>query len=141
MGCADKITSCLADESCSAGQACVDACPCGSNSCLAACAFKHPSAKGAEVLACVEKNCASDVDLQGLPDCSKTGCPAKCQCAESKCADEITGCLADASCSAAQACVDACPCGSNSCLATCAIKHPSVKLASVLACVEKNCPA
>merc|ERR1712066_526755 len=111
----------------------------GSNSCLAACAVKHPSTKGASVLACVEKNCASEVEATALPDCSKTGCPAKCQCGESKCADEINACLADASCAAGQDCVDACPCGSNSCLAACAVKHPSTKGASVLACVEKNC--
>merc|ERR1719225_1986271 len=110
--CATEINACLADSSCSGGEACADACPCGSMSCLAACAAKHPSAKGFAVLSCVSKACPQEARSPAvmpvvskafapaaMPDCSKTACPAKCTCSEQHCATEINACLAGPSCS------------------------------------------
>merc|ERR1719456_2241208 len=104
--------------------------------------MKHMTMKGAAVLMCYKQNCGqSNVRAaMGMPDCSKTACPSTCQCAESKCGDVINDCLADSTCSQGESCADACPCGSDSCLAGCAIKHMSMKGAAVLTCVKKNCP-
>merc|ERR1719373_991412 len=106
--CATEINACLADSGCSGGEACADACPCGSMSCLAACAAKHPSAKGFAVLSCMSKACPNEAGITAvmqvapkvsapaaLPDCSKTACPAKCTCGVQHCATEINACLAD----------------------------------------------
>merc|ERR1712028_308668 len=58
--CAADLASCLADSSCTSGQACASACACGDNSCLVKCGIMHPSIKAATLLACTEKNCASE---------------------------------------------------------------------------------
>merc|ERR1719456_2219691 len=111
-------------------------------SCLAGCAAKHPSAKGFSVLSCVTKNCPNVEAFAppALPDCATTACPDKCTCGTTHCAKEIQDCLADGSCAGGESCALACPCGSMSCLAGCAAKHPSAKGFSVLSCVTKNCP-
>jgi len=75
-----------------------------------------------------------------LPDCSKTACPAKCQCGTQKCPSQIEACLADKSCAAGEECANACPCGSMACLAACAAKHPTAKGFAVLSCVQTACP-
>jgi len=80
------------------------------------------------------------VKTTDLPDCSKTACPAKCQCGTQKCASQITDCLADTSCAAGETCANACPCGSLACLAGCAAKHPTAKGFAVLSCVQTACP-
>jgi len=83
---------------------------------------------------------AAAAALAALPDCSKTACPAKCACGTKNCADQISSCLADTSCAAGETCAMACPCGSMSCLAGCAAKHPSAKGFAVLSCVSSECP-
>merc|ERR1719446_1909105 len=104
--CAKEIEDCLADGTCNGGESCALACPCGSMSCLAGCAAKHPSAKGFSVLSCVTKNCPNAEEFvpklalapAALPQCDKTACPDKCTCATQHCAKEIEDCLADGTC-------------------------------------------
>ena len=66
-------------------------------------------------------------------------CPATCTCAESRCSDEVSACLADQACRKGQGGVDACPCGASNCLAGCALKDPSTSALPVLKCVMDNC--
>merc|ERR1712238_504991 len=138
---------------CAGGEACALACPCGSMTCLAGCAAKHPSAKGFAVLSCVTKACPTETGSTpvmpiatkalapaALPDCSKTACEAKCECSAKNCAAQVNACITDPGCAGGEACALACPCGSMTCLAGCAAKHPSAKGFAVLSCVTKACP-
>jgi hypothetical protein len=83
----------------------------------------------------------AEVAESAMPDCSKTACPSKCQCAEQECTSQITDCLNDSACAAGQACIDKCACGDKSCLLTCAKSIKSTKALPLAMCLESKCGA
>merc|ERR1712072_1353782 len=85
--------------------------------------------------------CGAVESVNALPDCSKTACPSKCQCAEQKCTKQITDCLNDASCASGQACINKCACGDRACLLSCAKSIKSVKALPLAMCLETQCKA
>merc|ERR1711907_123761 len=139
--CTKQITDCLSDASCAAGQSCIDKCACGDRACLLSCAKSIKSVKALPLAMCLETQCKAEESVGALPDCSKTACPSKCQCAEQKCTKQITDCLSDASCAAGQSCIDKCACGDRACLLGCAKSIKSAKAFPLAVCLETQCGA
>merc|ERR1712100_489866 len=139
--CKKQITDCLNDESCASGQSCIDKCACGDKACQLSCAKSIKSAKAFPLAMCLEMQCGAEEAVNALPDCSKTACPSKCQCAEQKCTKQITDCLGDESCASGQACIDKCACGDRACLLSCAKTIKSAKALPLAFCLERQCGA
>merc|ERR1739844_871555 len=115
---------------------------------MGGCAKNIKSPKALPVALCVESQCGGSLTAAlkkgplatgGMPDCSSTACPSKCQCAEQKCSQQITDCLNDASCAAGQECIEKCACGDTACLLGCAKSIKSPKALPVALCVESQC--
>merc|ERR1711907_393234 len=139
--CSKQITDCLSDASCAAGQSCIDKCACGDRACLLSCAKSIKSVKALPLAMCLETQCKAEESVGALPDCSKTACPSKCQCAEQKCTKQITDCLSDASCAVGQSCIDKCACGDKACQLSCAKSIKSAKALPRAMCLETQCGA
>merc|ERR1711865_876877 len=88
-----------------------------------------------EVLSCVIASCSGN-DEQG--DCDGAACPAVCDCAFSSCSSQVSACLGDSTCAAAQDCVLGCACGDNAYAAVCAAGAGSLAT-DVLSCVIASC--
>jgi hypothetical protein len=90
-----------------------------------------------EDLLCVDvQTQAADSDEQG--NCDGAACPAVCDCAFSSCSSQVSACLGDSTCAAAQDCVLACACGDVACAAGCAAGAGSLAT-DVLGCVTSSC--
>merc|ERR1712072_1185691 len=72
-----------------------------------------------EDLLCVNVQTKAAEDKQG--NCDGAACPAVCDCAFSSCSSQVSACLGDSTCAAAQDCVLACACGDVACAAGCAV--------------------
>merc|ERR1712072_753805 len=121
----------MGDASCAAGQSCVDKCACGDTACVMSCGRSVKSPKALPLAMCVAMRCGAEdsiaaAPVAAAPDCSNAACPSKCQCAEQRCANEVTSCMGDASCAAGQSCVDKCACGDTACVMSCgrSVKSP-----------------
>merc|ERR1719183_1046491 len=135
--CTKQITDCLSDASCASGQSCIDKCACGDKACLLSCAKTIKSPKALPLAMCLETRCGAEETVNALPDCSKTACPSKCQCAEQKCTKAITDCLSDASCAADRACIEKCACDDKACVDKCGKGLPFY----LALCFETQCGA
>merc|ERR1712023_480312 len=75
-------------------------------------------------------------DEQG--NCDGAACSSICECAYSSCSSQVSACLADSSCAAAQSCVLACECGDTACAAACTAGTGSLGT-DVLTCLTSSC--
>merc|ERR1712063_124767 len=153
--CQAPMAACLADEACGSQQVCVSKCLCGDSKCLVACNEANPAPELANpLLQCVLEECAAcgaadamfleamEMTRAQKVDCSSTGCPAKCDCAFSRCQVPLAACLADEACGSQQACVSKCPCGDSKCLVACNEANTAPELANpLLQCVLEECAA
>merc|ERR1711976_576933 len=89
-------------------------------------------------LLCMKLHTQPAAQAQAL-DCSSAACPAVCDCASAQCSSQVSACLADATCSSAQACVLSCSCGDVACPAGCAQASGSALANDVLGCITASC--
>merc|ERR1712072_790768 len=89
-----------------------------------------------EDLLCVNVQTQAAEEEQG--NCDGAACPAVCDCAFSSCSSQVSACLGDSTCAAAQDCVLACSCGDTACAAACAVGAGSL-VTDVLGCVTSSC--
>merc|ERR1712151_812465 len=125
--CASEIDACLAIDNCASSQDCALQCPCSDNACMLKCAASSPSIKALPVAKCVNSQCGNLAATPADIDCTTATCQSQCECSLDKCASQISACLADAKCAAAQSCALACPCSDNACMLKCAASNPSAK--------------
>merc|ERR1712151_846815 len=115
---------------------------------------KHPTTKVMPLFQCTKSKCWSKADMPAqpsvfapfaalsapaAPDCSKMACPKVCGCTESKCASQVSACLADETCARLQGCAKACKCGDHACTLGCAMKHPTIKVMPLFQCTKSKC--
>merc|ERR1711907_248764 len=93
--------------------------------------------QNAEDLLCVSLHAAKGGDLE-QGDCDGAACSAICECAYASCSSQVSACLADSSCAAAQSCVLACACGDTACAAACTAGTGSLGT-DVLTCLTSSC--
>merc|ERR1712151_1372097 len=86
-----------------------------------------------------QTDASDELSVPAAPDCSKMACPKVCGCTESKCASQVSACLADETCARLQGCVQACKCGDHVCTLGCAMKHPTTKVMPLFQCTKANC--